>query len=463
MTMNLWRSTTFRLLTMYALVFAVSVVGLVWFNYWNSARYTAQQADFNVNWQFQYFAALPGNVLIDQVNAHMRAEMHRPVNYYGVFAPDGRHLAGNIAVLPASVKPGGKGAWFRPEFTAHVRARPAYMWTRAMALSDGDVFVVARDVDEMTQLRKYMLAGFAWSGVVAVLGGLGFGLLFSTAQLRRIKEIRRLSHRIAQGHLNTRLPERGTDELAWLSQIVNHMLGEIARLMSEVKSACDGIAHDLRTPMIHVRSLLARIDSTQLRPEDSQHLRQALGEADEVLKRFAAILRISEIEALHRRGAFADVEMHVLCQKVGELYAPVAADKGVTFTLDFERVQPVRADYALMFEALVNIVDNAIKFAPMGGEVVMSVRPCRQGPRITVCDDGPGIPAEDRAAVLQRFYRSERTRDTPGSGLGLSVVQAVAHLHEFRLTLDDAHRDAGEDERTGTCVTIDCWPQHAAS
>jgi signal transduction histidine kinase len=464
MKMGLWRSTTFRLLTMYALVFAASVVGLVVFNYWNFARYTAQQADYNINWQLQYFSALPHDELIDQVNAHLRAEMRRPVNYYGVFAPDGRYLAGDIALLPASITPGGNGAWFRPELTANAPDHPAYMWTRAKVLPDGDVFVVGRDVDEMTRLRQYMLVGLLWSGGVALLGGLGFGLLFSASQLRRIKEIRRLSHRIAQGNLNTRLPERGKDELAWLSQIVNHMLDEIARLMSEVKSACDGIAHDLRTPLIHIRSLLARIDAAQLPPDDAQCLQQAVGEADEVLSRFAAILRISEIEALHRRSAFSDTEMHVLCQHVGDLYAPVAADKGVTLALELQPVGPVPADYALMFEALANIVDNAIKFAGDNGKVVIAVQPCKEGPRITVCDDGPGIPADDRVAVLQRFYRSERTRDTPGSGLGLSIVQAVAHLHEFRLTLGDANLangvGTGADTGAGTRVTLDCWPEH---
>ncbi|PVY31101.1 signal transduction histidine kinase [Paraburkholderia silvatlantica] len=450
--MSFWRSTIFRLLTMYALVFAASVVGLVGFNYWNSARYTAQQADFNINWQFEYFSALPRNVLIDEVNAHLRAEMRRPINYYGLFSRDGKHIAGDIAVLPADVKPGGAGEWFRPELSQDVRQHPTFMWTRAMVLPDGDTFIVARNVDEMTQLRNYVLGGLAWSGVVALLGGIGLGILFSAAQLRRLNEIRHLSYLIAQGDLKTRLPLRGRDELAWLSQIINRMLDEIARLMGEVKSACDGIAHDLRTPLIHIRSLLARIDAERLQQEDSQNLQQAKGAADEVLRRFAAILRISEIENLRRRGAFSDTAMHVLCREVGELYAPVAADKGVNLELDLQDTQPVRADSALMFEALANIVDNAIKFAQENGKVVIATGQAKHGPRITICDDGPGIPANERSAVLQRFYRSESTRERPGSGLGLSIVQAVMHLHEFRLTLSDAN--------PGTCVTLDCCPGH---
>jgi signal transduction histidine kinase len=207
----------------------------------------------------------------------------------------------------------------------------------------------------------------------------------------------------------------------------------------------------LRTPLIHIRSLLARIEPATLKDEDAQRLERAAQETDEVLTRFSAILRISEIEALHRRAAFSDTEMHVLCRQVGELYAPVAAARDVELKLDLQHVLPVRADHPLMFEALVNIVDNAIKFASQQGVVVIKARQCAEGPRITVCDDGPGIPADERLAVLQRFYRSERTRDTPGSGLGLSVVQAVVHLHDFRLTLEDA--------KPGTCVALDCWPE----
>jgi signal transduction histidine kinase len=451
MTMSLWRSTIFRLQMMYALVFAVSVLGLVWINYWNSASYTATQADYNINWQIQYFSALPRDQMLSQIDSRIKAEMRRPVNYYGVFAPDGRHVTGDIAVRPATVKPDGDGVWFRPRLVSPTMERPTYMRTKATQLPDGDVLVIARDVDEMSRLRNYMLGGLAWSGAVILLGGLGFGVLCSAVQLRRIKEIRRLSHLIAQGNLNTRLPERGKDELAWLSQIVNHMLEEISRLMNEVKSACDGIAHDLRTPLIHIRSLLARIEPAGLKEEDAQCLQQAAREADDVLQRFAAILRISEIEALHRRAEFSDMHMHVLCRRVGELYAPVAAARDVELALDLEAVASVRADYPLMFEALVNLVDNAIKFARQGGRVVIGVRQSQDGPRITVADDGPGIPAEERVAVLQRFYRSERTRDVPGSGLGLSVVQAVAHLHDFRLILEDAN--------PGTCVVLDCWPE----
>lgn len=452
--MSLWRSTIFRLLMMYALVFAASVAGLVSINYWQSAAYTATQADYNISWQFAYFSVLPTAELRHQIDAHIKAEVRRPVNYYGVFAPDGRYLAGDIARRPSNVIPDGDGVWTSPALTPGTTEPPADMRTQAVRLGNGDVFVIARDVDEMTRLRNFMLGGLAWGGAILLLGGLGVGLLYSAGQLRRIREIRAITHRISRGNLDARLPETGRDEIAWLSQIINQMLDEIYRLMHEVKGACDGIAHDLRTPLIHIRALLARIDTTTLKPEQAQLLGQATHEADEVLKRFAAMLRISEIEAMHRRAAFSDTDMRALCQHVGDLYAPVAQAKGIELRLELHAVAPVRADYPLMFEALVNVLDNAIKFTPPGGGVALAVTACTDGPRVIISDNGPGIDEAERLAVLQRFYRSERTRDTPGSGLGLSVVQAVAHLHNFRLTLSDAS--------PGTRVVLDCWPTRNA-
>ena len=141
--MSLWRSTIFRLLMIYALVFAGSVLGLVWVNYCSSANYTATQADYNINWQFQYFAALPRNLMLEQIDARIRTTIHRPVNYYGVFAPDGQHLKGDIAARPAVVQPDGDGVWFRPQLTSRDIERPQYMRTKAARLADGDVLVIA--------------------------------------------------------------------------------------------------------------------------------------------------------------------------------------------------------------------------------------------------------------------------------------------------------------------------------
>ncbi|MBB3005258.1 MAG: HAMP domain-containing sensor histidine kinase [Paraburkholderia tropica] len=449
MKMSLWRSTTFRLLMIYALVFSASMSALVYLNYWQSASYTAREADYNINWQFAYFSALPPQQVEAQLAAHIRSQLQRPVNFYGLFSPDRRWLAGDIGVFPSRLASNGVGVWGPLTLTGPTSGRPQYLRTRATRLPDGNLLVVSRDVGEMARLRETMLGGLAGSAAMVMLGGLGVGVLVSAAQLRRVKAVRSVAQRIADGDLDARLPAGGRDEISWLSQIVNHMLDEVSRLMHEVKGACDGIAHDLRTPLVHVRTHLARVPLDTLDGEHATLIEKASHGVSDVLKRFSAMLRISEIEAMRRRAGFGDVALETLCRELADLYQPLAADKAVELSLQLTRVSTVRADYALMFEALANLLDNAIKFTPPGGRVELRLATGAQGPSVQVSDNGPGIPDAERLAVFQRFYRSERTRETPGSGLGLSLVQAVMRMHGFGLGLEDA--------RPGLRVTLDCW------
>jgi signal transduction histidine kinase len=224
--------------------------------------------------------------------------------------------------------------------------------------------------------------------------------------------------------------------------VVNGMLENIERLMHEVKGVTDDIAHDLRTPLTR---LLAGLERARRRATSVEDYAAAADEAIEdikgILATFAALLRISEVEDGARRAAFTTVDLAKVAADVAELYEPVAEEKGVVFRLDLDHVTPAElaGDSSLLFEAIGNLVDNAIKFTPAGGSVVLRV--FRQGRNlgISVTDSGPGIPAEERETVLRRFYRSERSRHAPGSGLGLSLVAAVARLHEFGLVIEDAN------------------------
>lgn len=451
MKMSLWRSAIFRLLLIYGFVFAGSMSGVVYLNYWNSASYTATQADYNIAWQFAYFSALPVNKVPMQIAAHIRSEMRRPINFYGLFTGDHQRITGDILAYPENVRPDGDGIWSKPVLAGQTAVHPEYLRTKAMKLENGDILVVSRDVDEMARLRAYMLGGLVWSAAIVVLGGLAIGILVSSSQLRRVRDVRRVVQQIAMGDFEARLPQAGRDEIAWLSIMVNHMLDEMSRLMHEVKGACDGIAHDLRTPVIHIRSLLARIPAGQLSQAHAPLLEQAREETEDVLQRFAAIMRISEIESIKRKKGFSDVDVDALCRKAADLYQPVAAANGLTFRIDLRARSTIRGDYPLLFEVLANLLDNAIKFTPEGGCVLLSAEEGHDGPTIVVSDSGPGIPDAERSAVFQRFYRSDLTSVVPGSGLGLSIVQAVVRLHDFSLTLSDAH--------PGLCVRLDCWAQ----
>jgi len=230
---------------------------------------------------------------------------------------------------------------------------------------------------------------------------------------------------------------------------VNYMLGEVERLMGEVKTSSETIAHDLRTPLTRARAQLHRLEqAASVTPDE---IGRVTAELDEVLERFIAILRISELETRARSAGFAPLDLDRTLRQVAELYQPLAEDAGLRLDVASTPGLTVEADGKLLFEAISNLVDNAIKFTPSGGGVRLQLDGLAGGPRITVQDNGPGVPQEERSAVLQRFYRSERDRLTPGSGLGLSIVAAIVRLHRFRLALEDAG--------PGLRVVIDC---HAA-
>jgi signal transduction histidine kinase len=318
--------------------------------------------------------------------------------------------------------------------------------------------VIARNTDQLVEIRDAIGNALVWGGLLALLTGVAAGLMLSVKQLRRIHETQQVIEKIVNGNLNERLPIGGRDELDMLAHLVNHMLDRIARLMAEVKGACDGVAHDLRTPLGHVLKTLTQA-RTHARTRGDAHmaglLEYAEAETEALLNRFRAMLRISEIESMRRRGGFEEFALPPLLADLEDLYRPLAEEKGLAFSFDADpgSLESIRGDRALLFEALSNLLDNAIKFTN-DGAIRLRLVGGKGGPQIDVIDSGPGIAAADRSAVLQRFYRTESSRHIAGSGLGLSIVSAVAALHDFGLSIDEAS--------PGTHVRLACWPQTLA-
>jgi signal transduction histidine kinase len=227
--------------------------------------------------------------------------------------------------------------------------------------------------------------------------------------------------------------------------------------MNEVKGACDGIAHDLRTPLAHVRTVLAHAAERTGTLDDAELanlVERARTETDALLDRFRAMLRISEIGTLQRRGGFGEMQLETLIEEVGELYEPLAESRSIQLSVHAQPVDAIYGDRALLFEALSNLVDNAIKFTPEGGVVRMELRQTAAGPQVDIVDNGPGIAADERDAVLQRFYRGKSTRHLAGSGLGLSIVSAVMRVHDFTMKIGNA--------QPGTRISIECWSRTLA-
>ncbi|RKP55860.1 sensor histidine kinase [Pararobbsia silviterrae] len=454
--MGRWRTSTFRLIALYTAIFALCGSALVTFIYWQSASYMTQQADTQIEWQGHYFESLGAEAIIEEI-AQRISNAHVHVTFVGLFSRDGTWLAGDLPELPAGL-PIDRGKHTITDLRSTVvGSHVALARASAFRLRSGDILLLARDLDEVRELRASILRALVLgSGCALVIAFAGI-MLVTLRRNTRIRALREVAEHIARGDLQRRLPPSGSDELDMLAHIVNHMLDEIERLMGEIKSTCDSIAHDLRSPLSRARTLLAR--ATLMNPGAAgEPLERALGEIDVALARFRALLRISELETMHRRSGFSTFDLRGLVSEVADLYAPLAEDKDIAFESRLVDAGSIHADRALLFEALGNMLDNAIKFTPPGGAVRIDLRKQAQGASIDVFDSGPGISPDERKAVTQRFYRSEQTAQLPGSGLGLSVVAAVIRLHNFALHIDDATPHA----TTGTRISVDCWPQPLA-
>jgi signal transduction histidine kinase len=274
--------------------------------------------------------------------------------------------------------------------------------------------------------------------MIFVLAGVA-GIAVTRRTVGRIEAINTTSRAIMRTGLDQRIPLRGTrDEWDELATNLNSMLDRIEMLMGEVRQVTDNVAHDLRTPLTRMRG---RLEKAAVRPRnadgDALLIGDTLVDLDSVLAMFSSLTRISQIEAHDRTAAFRTVNLAEMAREVVELFDAAAEDKRVWLdAVGGERVL-VTGDRDLLFDAVGNLVDNAIKHGREAGRVNVAVKENEGAAVISVTDDGPGIPVSERQHVFKRFYRLERSRRTPGNGLGLSLVAAVARLHGARIEMRD--------------------------
>lgn len=444
---DLWRTTTFRLTSLYGAIFVLVTVVLLASVYSQSAAYLTRRVDGILTTHANSLERDPPELLRGHIDEALALNADQN-NVYALFSARGAWITGNLRSLPAGLTAGGRPVEIPATADFPTRARLI-----ARRLPSGDILVVGRDVKQLRSLRAIIGSDLAWSGASILIVGLACGVALSIPPLRRLQNMQSAASAIAGGDLKRRMPA-GTrrDELDIFADAVNTMMGEIERLMVEVKSSTDTIAHDLRTPLTRARARLHRLQqSPEARPEDVGRI---TAEIDEVLDRFRAILRISELESRERRAGFSRVDLADIIRKAAELYLPLAEEGGLSLSASPGACAVIDADPKLLFEAVSNLLDNAIKFTGSGGTVRISCAEEVGSPTIVIRDTGPGIPEDERSAVLSRFYRSERDRLVSGSGLGLSVVAAIVRLHGFELQLEDA--------RPGLRATIRCRPPAAA-
>ena len=361
----------------------------------------------------------------------------------------GEGLAGNVGSLATGIldKPGWAETVYRRLDEQDASEHRALV--RVIQLPGGFRLLVGRDLDERERLYDVVIAAGRWSVAIVVVLGLAGGFFVTRRVLKRVDAMTDTAQTIMQGDLHERLPIAGTgDELDRLAGNLNAMLERIEALMGGLKEVSDNIAHDLKTPLTRLRN---RCEDALRAAEDESQYRAALEgtieESDALIRTFNALLMIARAESGHARDGMVEFDAAEIARGVGDLYEPLADDKGINLKVETSGTAPVRGNRELISQALANLVDNAIKYgAPKDGQVnahpaTIVVKATDQGDRIllTVADGGPGIPQVDRARVLERFVRLEQSRSQPGSGLGLSLGAAVARLHGGEFRLEDNH------------------------
>ena len=446
---KLLKTSTFRLAVIYLALFAASAITLLAYVYWNTAGFLARQTDEAVEAEIGGLAeqyrqgGLP--LLVHTVIQRSRDPGQ---SLYLVLDPASRVLAGTLDARP-QVEPGPDG-WFDFSYNrktldgTEVKAARA----RAFYLQEGFYLLVGRDVQERREIESLITNALIWAIGLTVALGLAGGLFMSRNMLARVDEINKSSLDIMGGDLSQRLPIAGTgDELDQLGQNLNAMLDQIEALMTGMRQVTDNVAHDLRSPLNRLRN---RLEVTLMQDASKDDYKQALektiAEADNLLGTFNALLMIARAEAGSLRDAMSWVDLSATLQDAAELYEPLAEENDLELKVAVDAGLMIWGNRELLSQAVANLLDNAIKHglpqdAANERVIEVSAKPDAvrggRGVILSVADRGPGIPPGERQHVLERFVRLEASRNTPGSGLGLSLVAAVARLHGGAIELAD--------------------------
>jgi signal transduction histidine kinase len=444
---KLFRTTTFRLSLTYLALFSAAAIVAIAYIYWNTTVLLSRQLNQTIDAELKGLAEQYRAGGLEQLVRIVAERSGTPGNsLYLVADSEGRRLAGNLSAITPDL-------WNSLGPVEFVYRRPApggvenrLAFANVFRLPSGYRLIVGRDIEDRRQLARLVRSTMLWGLGVMALFGIGGGYWVSRKLLARIDALSATTRTIMDGDLAERLPVNGSgDELDRLAENLNVMLARIEHLMAGLREVSDNIAHDLKTPLNRLRN---RVEAALREPYDGPVYREALErtieEADALIKTFNALLSIARIEA----GAGGDnretLDVSALLRDVAELYEPVAEERGLVLKAQAEAPVLIRADRQLVGQAIANLIDNAIKYGtaesePTGvkPEVTVNATAKDSIAEIVVTDRGPGVPLSDRERVLGRFVRLEASRSEPGSGLGLSLVAAVARLHGGSLRLED--------------------------
>jgi signal transduction histidine kinase len=448
---KLFRTTTFKLTLVYLTVFALFAVALLGYFALNTRRLITEQITDTVNAEITGLSEQYRLGGIRRLVLTVDARARRPgSSLYLVTTFNGDTLSGNVTALPPGILE--SSGWIETPYRrldeTEAGTQPTHhALVRVFQLPGGFRILVGRDLEERERLYDIVLSAGRWSVALVIVLGFGGGLFVTRRVLRRVDAMTETSRSIMAGDLGERLPVDGTgDELDRLAENLNIMLERIEALMHGLKEVSDNIAHDLKTPLTRLRNRTEEaLRTASSEAEYRAALEGTIEESDGLIRTFNALLMIARAESGQARDDMEDFDAADVARDIGELYEPLAEEKGIALRVDAEGAAILKGNRDLVSQAVANLVDNAIKYCVAPDRpadappLEIVVRAANDGDLVllTVADNGPGIPEADRARALERFVRLEQSRSLPGSGLGLSLAAAVARLHGGELTLAD--------------------------
>lgn len=446
---QLWRTSTVRLTAVFILIFVVFAVLLLGLITWQSSVQLQQQQTDAIDREADQLMKLDSTKgFRSTIMAVSRLAGQPGPGIYYLADPTGQMLVGNVSDLPPEVlaTPGTYSFNYdrqRPIGDPGEGPGQGNAVVRSEKLDSGLILVVGRDVVERRGYTAIIFQWFALGVGGILLFSLIAGVLTSVRVLRRIDTITSTSRKIMSGSLSERVPvTRRNDEFDALATSLNRMLDRIEQLMQGMKEVTDNVAHDLKTPLTRLRNKAeSALREGQSEVAHREALETTIAESDKLIKTFNALLLIARAEAGTPTGALTELDLSAVVADVAELYGPLAEEEGLEFETKVAENTRLKGNRELLGQALVNLIENALKYyEPVegrAGRIIVGLR--REGDRvlIEVSDNGPGIPAEDRKRVIERFVRLEKSRTEPGSGLGLSLVAAVAQMHHGTFRIED--------------------------
>jgi len=440
--MRLFRTTAFRLSLVYACVYSLlSALGLG-FTYWSTASRSMAQIDERLRLETgalinRHAHALPA--LIETIQGRNSDDGSRKFFFYRLEGPTRQRPDALSDIWPEGLESAYATVRLSDVFQIDQADADTRVRVLATRLPNGYRLLVGRDLNDEQALMDHTLKiVIAVIGITFLLATLG-SIVLGRYTLRRIDAFSRTAGDIMAGNLGKRIPLGGRDdEFNELGQRLNAMLERIEQLMAAMRQVTENVAHDLRSPLNRLRT---RLEVTLLEARNPAEYRdvleQALVDTDGLLQTFNALLSIARAEAGIQRTDWTTLDLAALAEELADLYGALAEEKNVRLLCEAPEKITLRGHRQLLAQALSNLLDNAVKYTPAGGQIMVAVGCLDRTPVLTVADNGPGIPAAQRDAVTERFTRLDNARSTPGNGLGLSLVKAVAQLHEAELILAD--------------------------